>query len=215
MVERPAEGFKNDGAVGFMKGMLTGTAGLFVKPIAGTMDLISKTSQGIENSSKSRSELKADERLRPPRPFYGPEKVIREYDVAHANLLIIAPRLRYRLPEMPDELFNIDTSCFHNAWILEEGTEFYEWSVLLLTNEKIIRIVRYNNVQAFNEDTRQNRKLRDTVHLKKLIQIYSVNDLCHMKKIELYEGRMLDIEFEDTREIIQINDLKDAEQMKM
>lgn len=44
VVEKPAEGFRNDGATGFMKGLVSGTAGLFVKPIAGTMDLITKTS---------------------------------------------------------------------------------------------------------------------------------------------------------------------------
>ena len=206
MVERPVQGYANDGAAGLFKGMLTGTVGVFVKPIAGTMDLITKTPQGIANSAKTNDELVADERLRPPRPFYGVEKVIRDYDVAHANLLIIAPRLRYRLPEMPDEFFNIDTTCFYDAWILDEGNEFYEWNVLLLTHDKIIRIVRYNNIQAFNADIAQNHRLRDTVYQKKLIQIYSVNDICHMKRIELYEGRMLDIEFEDTREIIQIND---------
>ena len=104
MVEKPSEGFQRDGTVGLMKGVLAGAAGLFVKPIAGTMDLITKTSQGIENSSKTPLELLVDERLRPPRPFYGMDRIIREYDVAHANLLIIAPRLRYRLPEVPDEL---------------------------------------------------------------------------------------------------------------
>ena len=118
-----------------MKGVLSGAAGLFVKPIAGTMDLITKTSQGIENSQKSHADLLMEERLRSPRPFYGIDKIIRDYDLVHANMLLITPRLRYRLPEHPDELFQINTAIFHNAWILEEGTEFYEWSVLMLTNE--------------------------------------------------------------------------------
>ena len=50
VVDKPKEGFSREGSVGLMKGVLAGAAGLFVKPIAGTMDLITKTSQGIENS---------------------------------------------------------------------------------------------------------------------------------------------------------------------
>ena len=145
VVEKPKEGFTREGTVGLMKGVLSGAAGLFVKPIAGTMDMITKTSQGIENSQKNQADLLMEERLRSPRAFYGIDKIIREFDIVHANMLQIMPRLRYRLPEHPDELFQINTTIFHNAWILEEGTEFYEWSVLMLTNEKIVRVVRYSN----------------------------------------------------------------------
>ena len=129
-------------------------------------------------------------------------------------MLLITPRLRYRLPEHPDELFKIETDIFHNAWILEEQTEFYEWSVLMLTNEKIVRIVRYVNKHALREEVRNNNQLRDTVHGEAMIQIWSVNNLHQLKKIELYEGRMLDLEFEDSREILQINDTRSAESIR-
>jgi vacuolar protein sorting-associated protein 13A/C len=53
VVDKPNEGFMKSGAQGFFKGALQGAAGLFVKPITGAMDLVVKTSEGIENSSKS------------------------------------------------------------------------------------------------------------------------------------------------------------------
>ena len=65
------------------------------------MDLVSKTSQGIEAASSKNTEMSM-ERLRPPRVFYGKEKVIRNYDIVHANLVLLMPRLRYCLPELPD-----------------------------------------------------------------------------------------------------------------
>jgi len=41
-----------------------------VKPISGTLDLISYTTEGIKNSSKRPEELANDKRLRLPRAFY-------------------------------------------------------------------------------------------------------------------------------------------------
>jgi len=60
------------------------------------MDFVSKTTEGIQNASKSAEELAQDERLRPPRAFYRKEQVIMDFDNAHANLLSIVPQLRYR-----------------------------------------------------------------------------------------------------------------------
>lgn len=48
---KPIEGARRDGISGFFKGTLNGIAGLIVKPVAGAMDMISKTTQGIENAS--------------------------------------------------------------------------------------------------------------------------------------------------------------------
>jgi vacuolar protein sorting-associated protein 13A/C len=64
VVDKPNEGFMKSGAQGFFKGALQGAAGLFVKPITGAMDLVVKTSEGIENSSKSPQEFQSDERMR-------------------------------------------------------------------------------------------------------------------------------------------------------
>lgn len=91
-------------------GALQGVAGLLVKPVTGAMDLVSKTSQGIEASASTEAH-KSEARLRPPRAFYGKEKVIRNFDIDHADLLLsIAPKLRYRVPELPMEHLQLDTN---------------------------------------------------------------------------------------------------------
>ena len=57
-------GAQKDGVSGLLKGLLTGTAGLIVKPASGVMDVVTKTSQGISNQQKSLEELElVDERI--------------------------------------------------------------------------------------------------------------------------------------------------------
>jgi vacuolar protein sorting-associated protein 13A/C len=56
VVMKPADGFRQDGASGFAVGALQGVAGILVKPVTGEMDLVSKTSQGIEAASKKDSQ---------------------------------------------------------------------------------------------------------------------------------------------------------------
>ena len=51
VVQKPAEGFRQDGASGLALGALKGIAGLVVKPVSGVMDAVSKASQGIEVAS--------------------------------------------------------------------------------------------------------------------------------------------------------------------
>ena len=46
-----------------------------------------------------------------------------------------------------------------------------------------------------------------------LVQISSVNSYAQMQSIELYEGRMLDIVFEDNREMLDIDDRSVAEKI--
>lgn len=47
-----------------------------------------------------------------------------------------------------------------------------------------------------------------------LVQIHSVNSYSQMQSMELYEGRMFDIVFEDNREMFNIYDTKTAEKIK-
>ena len=63
------------------------------------MDLVVKTSEGIENSTKSNEELKQDERIRQPRAFYDSDHTYKEYDIVHANILSILPRLLFYAPD--------------------------------------------------------------------------------------------------------------------
>jgi len=139
-------------------GALQGVAGLLVKPVAGAMDLVSKTSQGIEASASTEAQ-KNEARMRPPRAFYGKEKVIRNFDIDHAELLQITPKLKYRLPELPDSPLTIDMNFFIDAWIIEKGTRSYDWSILITTSDQMIRINRYATQTARQLDMQANDRL--------------------------------------------------------
>lgn len=70
---------------GFFKGALKGLTGLVVKPLSGTLDLFSKTSEGFKNMvSSSDREVK---KIRIHRPFYGKNQSLRAYDENHAYLV--------------------------------------------------------------------------------------------------------------------------------
>ena len=67
--ENPIKGAKKEGMKGFMKGTYKGVSGLIVKPISGTLDFFSKTSEGIKNTAATKQ--KQVEKIRVMRPFYG------------------------------------------------------------------------------------------------------------------------------------------------
>lgn len=70
VVMQPIEESQKGGFIGFMKGTVKGITGLVVKPLSGTLDFISITSEGIKNTTRPNAELISDKRLRLPRPFY-------------------------------------------------------------------------------------------------------------------------------------------------
>jgi len=176
------------------------------------MDLVSRTSAGIEAASSNQREG-PDVRLRPPRAFYGKEKVIRNFDIVHANLHLIAPKLRYRLPELPAEALSLDFNYFMDAWILEENTRKHDWVILVSTADQLIRISRYASEHARQQDMQDNERLSRVFHGSGLIQVCSVNSYAQMQSIELYENQMFDIVFEDDRELFTINDTKVADKI--
>ena len=100
-------------------------------------------------------------RKRPPRAFYGKEKVIRNYDLDHAELLIIMPKLKYRLVEIPDQPLTIDMSNFIDAWIIEKGTHTVDWSILITTSDQLIKINKYASQAAKQFDMQNNDRLAD------------------------------------------------------
>jgi len=150
VIEKPNEGYRQEGTPGFFKGALKGAAGLFVKPLTGAMDLVTKTSEGISNANKSPLALFQDTRMRQPRAFYDQEHIIREFDHTHANLLSLVPRLRYSMPTDPGHKLLIDTRVFYNAWILEENSDIFDWHVLFLTQDMVFRIARFSNKEALS-----------------------------------------------------------------
>ena len=44
------------------------------------------------------------------------------------------------MPELPEEPLNLDLNFFMDAWVIEENTRMYDWSVLLTTCDQMIRI---------------------------------------------------------------------------
>ena len=46
---KPIEGAKNDGVGGFIKGVGKGGAGLVTKTVSGVVDIVAKTSEGLDN----------------------------------------------------------------------------------------------------------------------------------------------------------------------
>jgi vacuolar protein sorting-associated protein 13A/C len=51
LVTQPIKGSQQEGAAGFFKGMGRGFAGVVVKPVVGALDLASKTTEGIKNTT--------------------------------------------------------------------------------------------------------------------------------------------------------------------
>lgn len=51
IVEKPVEGLKEEGGVGLIKGVGKGLAGAVVKPVVGTVELFSKTAEGVKNTT--------------------------------------------------------------------------------------------------------------------------------------------------------------------
>ena len=85
VVKMPIKGAKKKGIGGFFTGALKGATGLIAKPVAGAMDFVSKTSEGIKNHATSEEDMMFnEERLRLPRVFYAKERVYKTFDVLHA-----------------------------------------------------------------------------------------------------------------------------------
>jgi len=81
LVTKPIEGAKQQGGVGFVKGVGIGVAGIITKPVSGVVDLISKTTQGIESGVTGNAECKQNnQRVRKPRAFYLALNIVKEYN---------------------------------------------------------------------------------------------------------------------------------------
>ncbi|KDO35051.1 hypothetical protein SPRG_01115 [Saprolegnia parasitica CBS 223.65] len=87
VVLNPIRGAQSDGAVGFLKGTVTGILGLPMKPVAGVFDFASRATQGIRNRSLAYG--RQGLRVRLPRVFgrYNELRCYKEEDVA-AHLLV-------------------------------------------------------------------------------------------------------------------------------
>ena len=86
LVKMPVKGAKEKGFKGFLTGTMKGVTGLVAKPVSGTLDIISKTSEGIKNNTKifEKQKGKGMERIRLPRVFYTRERFFKEFNELHS-----------------------------------------------------------------------------------------------------------------------------------
>ncbi len=68
LLQKPKEGLAREGGLGLLKGIGQGLAGVVVKPVIGTVDLVAKTTEGIRNTTTYFDE-KERRRVRLPRHF--------------------------------------------------------------------------------------------------------------------------------------------------
>ncbi|KAG3175424.1 hypothetical protein C6341_g9481 [Phytophthora cactorum] len=87
LVLNPMRGAQESGAVGFVKGTITGIIGLPVKPVAGIFDFASRATQGVRNRSLQNGQNMR--RVRRPRVFgrYNELKCYKEADTIAYELL--------------------------------------------------------------------------------------------------------------------------------
>lgn len=81
-----------------MKGTLQGVTGLLVKPIAGSLDAVSKVTEGVSNTFDSKRHVSKTEKFRLPRVFYGKEGIIKhylEYDALALDIISKYKREKY------------------------------------------------------------------------------------------------------------------------
>ena len=72
-VARPYIEGRRRGLRGFGSGIYQGISGLVFKPVSGALDLASKTAEGMKNTIRRFDVNTTKERVRIPRPFYGPQ----------------------------------------------------------------------------------------------------------------------------------------------
>ena len=83
-----------------------------------------------------------------------------------------------------------------------------------MTQDCLCRIVRFSYTNALRQAMAEDRQIRDKIVEGSLVQIMSVNLLSDLVSIDIHEGKVLDIEFRDGREIVTIKDIEMAHAIK-
>ena len=86
---RPIVEIRKNGSKGIVKGVYSGAAGLFLKPMSGGLDLISKSTEGIKNTMKIFESKIFKDRRRLPRPMYGNQQQIKPYNDLDAYIVMM------------------------------------------------------------------------------------------------------------------------------
>lgn len=82
VVLEPIKGGQEEGAVGVFKGIGKGLAGIVLKPVVGAVDLVTRTTEGIKNTTTYMDE-KSKAPIRPPR-YFGADGLTRIFDYEKA-----------------------------------------------------------------------------------------------------------------------------------
>ena len=191
VVTQPIEESKKGGFLGFFKGTAKGVAGLVVKPISGTLDFLSLTTEGIKNTTKRDEELALDKRLRLPRPFYENERIIREYDENHAFWINLVPKLKK----------DIDIWNFYESEIIFSDDS--QWQILFLTQNCIMLIVAEQK-----NPTTQKVNVRPYIYIKWMYETQLI------EYAEVVEDQYLTIGFPDKNLNIPLSDRFVAERIR-
>jgi vacuolar protein sorting-associated protein 13A/C len=89
---KPIQGAETGGVGGFFKGIGKGAAGLVTKTVSGTIDIVAKTTEGLDNQTKNLKEIQAaSTRIRNPRAFYENDLLLRQYVSLDANWRLTIP----------------------------------------------------------------------------------------------------------------------------
>jgi vacuolar protein sorting-associated protein 13A/C len=91
---KPVEGAASGGVEGFFKGAIKGVTGLVVKPVTGILDAASKATEGIKNTAASDEEIRKEDRIRPMRLFYGQNECYKTYSDADSHVYHLMCKLK-------------------------------------------------------------------------------------------------------------------------
>lgn len=79
VVLEPIKGAQKEGALGLLKGVGRGMAGVVLKPVVGAVDIVTRTTEGIKNTTRYFDD-KRKAPIRPPR-FIGGDKLISTFNL--------------------------------------------------------------------------------------------------------------------------------------
>ncbi|KRX09477.1 hypothetical protein PPERSA_00756 [Pseudocohnilembus persalinus] len=128
VLKQPIRGFQTGGGFGLCKGVLKGSVGLFLKPITGCFDTISKSSEGIKNTATYFDDKPNEEKIRKPRVFYDLDQIFGNFNPFHAEIrefLIETKKQKYYW------LTFIDAVPYHDTQDIQH--------LIIFTNEYIIQ----------------------------------------------------------------------------
>lgn len=120
IVQSPIEGAMSEGVTGAVKGIARGVQGVYVKPTVGALDLVTRTTEGIRNTTTYFDE-KDRRRVRAPR-FFGPDKILHQYDGYKA--------------EGQEYLFLTEEGKYKSDWYIHHFHA--EGFVLVISNRRLI-----------------------------------------------------------------------------